>query len=249
MEDPLLLVKGVSKRYNLSADRRRALKGIVIRAIKREKSEPSRYVTVLENVSFAVSRGDVIGVIGENGTGKSTLLKIISGILQPDSGKIEINGNIAPLLEIGLGFSPELTGRENALLYGSILGLTNSQTNSIMDGIAQFAELESFMDVPMRKYSSGMQMRLAFSVAMNVNPDIVLLDEVFSVGDQRFQAKSFSRLEKMINDNKAVLLVSHDANVIKKLCTKLVFLKKGGGMSIGDVQPILKEYNEFLRMG
>jgi len=240
-------VMEVTKVFNLTADRRRSLKGTVIRFLKGQKKPPDVLITPLQRVSFSVRRGEVVGIVGENGVGKSTLLKIIAGIIRPSSGSVRIDGRIAGLLEIGLGFHPDLTGRENAILYGSILGLPKAAIRNSLDQIASFAELESFMDVPLKKYSSGMQMRLGFSVAMTVDPDILLLDEVFSVGDQKFQQKSFGRLEEMIRANKAVVLVSHDLNVMKRLCNKAVFLSKSGETILGDATEVLDRYDAYMR--
>ncbi len=242
-----ITVERITKVFNLTADRRRSLKGTVIRFLKGEKKAPDVLIKPLNNVSFSVKRGEVVGIVGENGVGKSTLLKIIAGIIKPTSGSIVTHGRVAGLLEIGLGFHPDLTGRENAILYGSILGLPKNQVSDSLDKIAEFAELESFMEVPLKKYSSGMQMRLGFSVAMTVDPDILLLDEVFSVGDQKFQQKSFSRLEGMIRDNKAVVLVSHDLNVMQRLCNKAVFLSKSGKTIVGNADEVLNMYDSYMK--
>lgn len=241
-----IVVDRLSKVYDLRSDRRRSLKGAFIRAIKREQREQGELLTVLKNVSFEVEPGEVIGVVGENGAGKSTLLKLIAGILSPTDGEVKVFGRLAALLEIGLGFNQELTGRENALLYGSILGMTNREINQRMQDITDFSEIGSFLDVPMRKYSSGMQMRLAFAVAMNVDPDVLLLDEVFSVGDARFQKRSYDRLLSLIEQNKAVVLVSHDLRIVRELSTKVLFINRDGDTVLGVPDKILTLYKEYI---
>lgn len=245
MSDDSIAVKliDVSKTYRFYPDKRRSLKEAFIHMVKGKRIKPI-CIKVLQNVSLDIQRGEVFGIIGENGVGKSTILKIISGILPPDNGEVLVNGSLASLLEIGLGFHPDLTGRENALLYGTIMGLRKKAINSKMSDIFDFADLRGYEDVQMKRYSSGMQMRLAFSVATMVNPDILLLDEIFSVGDQKFQEKSFEKICSFIENGKTVLLVSHDLTVIEEMCNRVMLIQRGGIVTLGETEDIVNLYRK-----
>jgi lipopolysaccharide transport system ATP-binding protein len=196
----------------------------------------------LENVSFDIKRGEVVGIIGRNGAGKSTLLKILSRITEPSSGRIELKGRVASLLEVGTGFHPELTGRENVYLNGAILGMSRAEIRQKFDEIVAFAEVEKFLDTPVKRYSSGMYVRLAFAVAAHLEPDILIVDEVLAVGDFEFQKKCLGKLENLSTDSRTVLLVSHNMAAISRMCSKVILLEKGRIASIGSAQAAIDLY-------
>jgi lipopolysaccharide transport system ATP-binding protein len=197
---------------------------------------------VLKEVSFHITSGESLGVIGENGSGKSTLLKILAKILRPDRGKVETNGRIAPILELGVGFHPELTAKENILVYGTIMGLKNSELKKRLDPILQFADLERFRDAKLKNLSSGMQMRLGFSVAIETDPDIFLIDEALAVGDFEFQQKCLSKFKEFKNEGKTIILVSHALNLVKEFCEKTLLLSRGEMISFGETEKVVNEY-------
>ena len=199
----------------------------------------------LQHVSFTVEKGEILGLIGLNGAGKSTLLKILAGVLAPTTGKVMVKGKIAPLIEVGAGFDPELTARENIFLNGAILGHSEAYMKEHFQEIIDFAELQQFVDVPVKNFSSGMYARLGFSIATMVQPDILIVDEVLSVGDYRFQEKCEQRIRKMIEKGVTIIMVSHDNDLIQKLCTKVVWLDHGKVKAIGDTQEICSEYEEM----
>lgn len=199
----------------------------------------------LDDVSFNVMPGEIFGVLGKNGSGKSTLLKILSRIIEPTRGSVKIHGRVASLLEVGTGFHPELTGRENIFLNGSMLGLSRREMVSKFNQIVEFSEVERFLDTPVKFYSSGMYVRLAFSVAAHLEPDVLILDEVLSVGDAAFQKKSLGKIKDVMNSGCTVLMVSHSASTIEELCTQAVWLDKGKVRRIGTTSELLDEYIEF----
>jgi lipopolysaccharide transport system ATP-binding protein len=196
----------------------------------------------LRNVSFDVHQGEVIGIIGRNGAGKSTLLKILSRITEPNEGRVQITGRVASLLEVGTGFHPELTGRENIYLNGAILGMTRAEIQSKFDEIVAFAEVEKFLDTPVKRYSSGMYVRLAFAVAAHLEPEILIVDEVLAVGDATFQRKCLGKMEKVAGEGRTVLLVSHNMSTIQHLCSRSIFLKDGYIQKIGKPGDVVGEY-------
>ncbi len=196
----------------------------------------------LKSINFALNRGESLGVIGENGSGKSTLLKIIAKILKPDKGSVFTYGRVAPILELGVGFHPDLTVKENILIYGSIMGLKNSEIKKRMDSILQFSGLEKFKDAKLKNLSSGMQMRLGFSVAIETNPDVFLIDEALTVGDIKFQQKCIDKFKQFKSDGKTIILVSHALNLIKEFCEKTLFLSKGEVVSFGETEAVINEY-------
>ncbi len=197
----------------------------------------------LKNLSFEVNRGDVVGLIGSNGSGKSTLLKILSRITEPTCGALEVNGRVGALLEVGAGFHPELSGRENIFLNAAILGLTRAETRRRFDEIVSFAEVEQFLDVPVKRYSSGMYMRLAFSVAAHLEPDVMLVDEVLAVGDAAFQKKCLARLKALTrNSERTVIFVSHDMHAVQSLCKTAVHLEHGRLVDSGDARSVIARY-------
>lgn len=201
----------------------------------------------LKNVSFQVKKGEKLGIIGLNGAGKSTLLKLISGVMKPTEGKIKVNGGVVPLLELGGGFDSNYTGRENIFLRGALLGYSKSFMERKFDEIVEFAELEEFIDVPLKNYSSGMISRLGFSLSTMVLPEILILDEVFSTGDIKFQKKSEERMNSLLSKDTTVLLVSHSMAQVKKLCTHAIWLDKGRMVMEGPVDEVIAEYEKSIR--
>jgi ABC-2 type transport system ATP-binding protein len=241
---PIIEVKNVSKNFKLPHDRKNSLKQHFV-GLFRSKSSYEKF-EALKNISFNVEEGDFFGIVGRNGSGKSTLLKIISGIYQPNSGSVKINGTLTPFIELGIGFNPELTGRENVYLNGSILGLTKKEIDELYDEIVRFAELERFMDQKLKNYSSGMQVRLAFSIAIRAQNDILLLDEVLAVGDINFQKKCFNYFNKLKKEKKTVIFVSHDINTVEKYCNKGIYIKDSLVVKNGDINEITKLYKKDL---
>lgn len=241
-DDIALSVDGVYKDFLLPHERKNSLKEHVLRFGK--GSFETQHA--LDDISFQVKRGEFFGIVGRNGSGKSTLLKIIGGIYQPTKGKVTINGTLTPFIELGIGFNPELTGRENVYLNGAILGLTRSETESKYDEIVHFAELERFMDQKLKNYSSGMQVRLAFSIAMQAHNDILLIDEVLAVGDERFQRKSMDVFERIKKEhNKTVIFVSHDMQAVQQFCDRALVLHDSKVMYLGDSAKAALKYKKL----
>lgn len=238
-----IVVDNVSMRFNLASERVDSLKDLLIKKIKFQSVSFDEF-WALRNISFSVDKGESCALIGANGSGKSTMLKIISGILTPTKGSVEVNGSIAPLIELGAGFDYELTGRENIFLNGAILGYNKKLMLEKYDEIIDFSELRNFIDVPVKNYSSGMIARLGFSIATMVKPEILVVDEILAVGDQAFQDKCHKRLEDMMNSGTTVLLVSHSAADIKRICQKVVWIDKSNLRFVGNVDEALQLYNK-----
>ena len=226
--------------YRMSRDKIKSIKEYLVALVKR-KLQYDEFLA-LDDVSFHIKRGEVVGIIGNNGAGKSTLLKVISGILRPTKGSVELGGNVVPMLELGSGFDFDLTGRENIFLNGSILGYSEKFLISKYDEIVAFSELEEFIDIPVRNYSSGMIMRLAFSIASMVNPDILIVDEILAVGDAAFQEKSYTRMMEMMSHGTTVLLVSHSIDQIRRLCDRVIWLDHGKVVEQGNTAEICDRY-------
>ena len=226
--------------YRMSRDKIKSIKEYLVALMKR-KLQYEEFLA-LDDVSFEIKKGEVIGIVGNNGAGKSTLLKVISGILRPTHGSVEVSGNVVPMLELGSGFDFDLTGRENVFLNGSILGYSESFLKSKYNEIVEFSELGDFIDIPMRNYSSGMIMRLAFSIASMVSPDILIVDEILAVGDAAFQEKSYARMTELMSHGTTVLLVSHNIDQIRSLCDRVVWLDHGTVVAVGDTQEICDRY-------
>jgi ABC-2 type transport system ATP-binding protein/lipopolysaccharide transport system ATP-binding protein len=201
----------------------------------------------LDNVSFSVNRGDIVGIVGLNGSGKSTILKIISGIIKPTKGSVFVQGGIAPLIELGAGFDTELTARENVFLNGYVLGYSKKQIQDKFDEIIDFAELWDFVDVAVKNFSSGMYARLGFAIATVTNPEILIVDEILGVGDFLFQEKCEKRLEEMMSNDTTVLLVSHSIDTIKKMCNKVIWLEKGKLRMVGNTEEVCAAYENAER--
>ena len=222
----------------------RTLKELIPSLLKGTK--PGEFIKALDEVSFEFEPGDVVGVLGKNGAGKSTLLKLIAGVTQPSEGRVEVDGDIAPLIELGAGFHPELTGRENIYLNGSILGLSKKEIDEKIEQIVKFAELEEFIDSPVKHYSSGMYIRLGFSVAVNVPFDILLTDEILAVGDIEFQQKCLKKMETFKKQNKTIVFVSNSIQMVEQFCTKGLLLDHGKQVCFGDVHEAASRYKKLV---
>ena len=240
MSKAMIEVSDVSMRFRMNTDRILSLKEFVTTAL-RGKLHYEEF-TALDHVSFSVRKGETLGLIGRNGAGKSTMLKVISGILKPTEGRVTCHGNIVPMLELGSGFDMELTGRENIFLNGAILGYDEEFLKEKYDEIVEFSELGQFIHVPIRNYSSGMMARLAFSVASVVNPEILIVDEILSVGDAAFQEKSRARMTEMMGGGTTVLFVSHSMEQVRKMCSRVVWLEHGTVKMIGSTDEVCDLY-------
>lgn len=238
----MIEVKNLTMKFKMSDEPLNTLKEVFTRAVKGSLSYNE--FLALDNVFFKINKGETIGLIGRNGAGKSTILKVISGIYKPTSGEVITRGNIVPMLELGAGFDLELSGRENIYLNGAVLGYTKEYLESKYDEIVDFAEIEKFIDMPIRNYSSGMMTRLAFSIASVVQPEILIVDEILSVGDAAFQEKSFKRMKELMSGGATVLFVSHNINKIKEMCSHVIWLDHGKVKKIGDVKTICDEYEK-----
>lgn len=234
-------VDNVSMMFNLHSERIDNIKEYIIRLLKKELFFKEFWV--LRNISFQIDKGDSLGIIGLNGSGKSTLLKVVAGILKPTLGEVVSHGNVAPLIELGAGFDADLSARENIFLNGAILGYSREYMEEKFEEIVSFAELEEFIDVPIKNYSSGMTARLGFAIAtMNV-PDILIVDEVLSVGDHKFQEKSFARMKTILDSGTTLLFVSHSIEQVKKMCNKALWLENGQMKMFGDTNIVCDAYS------
>ncbi len=238
----MIRIKNVSMKFNMDIEKDFSMKQAFINFFTKKKKKKTEYFWALKNVTFSVNKGDVVGLIGSNGAGKSTLLKVVSGVMKPTSGKVEVDGVISPMIELGAGFDQNLTARENIYLNGAILGYSKKFLDSKFDEIVEFSELKDFLDVPVKNFSSGMTAKLAFSIATIVDPEILIVDEILSVGDLRFQEKSKNKMMEMIKGGTTVLYVSHSLESIKDLCNKVVWLDHGQVVKIGDTKEICDEY-------
>ncbi len=231
----------VTKRFNMHLERPRSFQELVVSLFRRNNGSREEF-WALRDVSFSIEPGEVVGFIGSNGVGKSTILKLISRIISPTSGKVSVRGQISALLELGAGFHPDLTGRENIYLNGSILGLSHAQIRQNLDAIVSFAELERFIDVPVKHYSSGMYVRLGFSIAVHTNPEILLVDEALAVGDQNFQHKCLERITKIKQQGATICFVSHDLGTVGRLCSHAIWLDGGAVQAAGKVDDTISAY-------
>ncbi|MCR1906195.1 ABC transporter ATP-binding protein [Intestinimonas butyriciproducens] len=236
----IIRAKNISMCYMMTYDRIKSIKEYMVQLIKGKIKYEEFWA--LKDVSFEVQKGEVIGIIGHNGAGKSTLLKVISGILKPTGGELEVHGNIVPMLELGSGFDTDLTGRENIFLNGAILGYSEEYLKAKYDEIVAFSGLGKFIDVPIRNYSSGMLMRLAFSIATVVDPDILIVDEILAVGDADFQEKSKARMKEMMGGGTTVLFVSHSLEQIREMCDRVIWLDHGQVKMHGNTQEVCDAY-------
>jgi lipopolysaccharide transport system ATP-binding protein len=260
MTEPIIRVENLGKKYLLKhkagGERYRALRDVLTSGLKTgfglfakhgQASATREEFWALKDVSFEVNEGEVVGIIGRNGAGKSTLLKILSRITEPTTGRVTLNGRVASLLEVGTGFHPELTGRENIYLNGTVLGMRRAEIARKFDEIVAFAEVEKFLDTPVKRYSSGMYVRLAFAVAAHLEPEILVVDEVLAVGDAAFQKKCLGKMSEVARGGRTVLFVSHNMGAIKTLCTSGVLLREGHVEMTGRIDEIVKAYNTTLQ--
>lgn len=243
MQDYAICVKDVYKSFNVYLDKANTIKEklLFLSRNRKEKRE------VLKEINLNIKKGEAVALIGTNGSGKSTLLKLMTKILYPNSGTIEINGKLTSLLELGAGFHPDFSGRENIYFNASIFGLTKKEIDEKLNDIIEFSELENFIDNPIRTYSSGMYMRLAFSVAINVNADILLVDEILSVGDEHFQNKCIEKMLELKRQGMTMVFVTHSMNSVKKLCNRAVWLYNGEIQMDGNSDDVIKKYVEVTK--
>lgn len=240
-DDSAIKVSGVSKTFKLPHERHTSIKSAFINFYKRKKGYEKQQV--LSDISFEVKKGEFFGIVGRNGSGKSTLLKLLAGIYTPDKGEITINGKLTPFIELGVGFNPELSGRENVFLNGALLGFSRKEMEAMYDEIVEFAELGRFMDQKLKNYSSGMQVRLAFSIAIRANTDILVLDEVLAVGDEAFQRKCNEYFTGLKKNQKTVILVTHDMSAVRKYCNKAILIRDGKVVTNGSPELVADEYS------
>ena len=242
MSDIAIRVENISKRYTIGKTSNGSLRETIAGLFSKNGSDTTEEFYALRDVSFEVKRGEAIGIIGKNGAGKSTLLKILSRITEPTSGRIEIDGRVSSLLEVGTGFHPELTGRENVFLNGTILGMSRAEVKRKFDEIVDFSGVEKFLDTPVKRYSSGMTVRLAFAVAAHLEPEILIIDEVLAVGDAEFQKKCLGKMEDVAGEGRTVIFVSHNMAAVSHLCKMGVYLRNATVETIGEIDHVVKHY-------
>lgn len=243
MSEYAVRVENVTVRFNLASEKVETLKEYIIRLLKKRKASFDEFYA-LKDVSFEIPKGDSFALVGSNGSGKSTMLKVISGIYRPYAGKVKVEGTIAPMIELGAGFDAELTARENVYLNGSVLGYERSFMESKFDEIINFAELWDFVDVPVKNFSSGMQARLGFAIATLIKPDILIVDEILAVGDAHFQEKCKVKMEELKSGGTTLILVSHNIDQVKETCKHAAWINKGHLMAVGDVDIVCDKYME-----
>lgn len=244
----MISVKNVSMKFDLGIEKDNSFKNKFISLFDKKRRKKKEYFWALSDVSFEVRKGEVIGLIGSNGAGKSTMLKVVSGVMKPTKGKVVVNGTIAPMIELGAGFDQELTARENIYLNGAVLGYSEKFLDEKFDEIVEFSELKDFLDVPIKNFSSGMIAKLAFSISTIVSPDILIVDEILSVGDIKFQEKSLNKMMELIKSGTTVLFVSHSLESIKDICDRVVWLEHGKVIDIGPASEVCDAYY-YKQMG
>ncbi|MFQ5694469.1 MAG: ABC transporter ATP-binding protein [Terriglobia bacterium] len=242
---PAIRFQDVHQVFRLLRTHTRSLRGALIEFFRRSRLTDN--FEALKGVSFTVAEGETLGIIGRNGSGKSTILKIIARIFPPTSGCVEVHGRLSPLIELGAGFHPELTGRENVILGGVLQGFTRKQMREKFERILAFAELEDFIDAPLRQYSTGMYARLGFAVATEIDPDILLVDEILAVGDEAFQQKCLERMAEFRRRRKAMVFVSHSMEQVRELCSRVLLLHDGQVLACGEPQAVIDRYHELLQ--
>ena len=245
----MIELNNVSMKFNLGIEKNFSIKQAFVNLFSfKHKKKKKEYFNALSDISFKVEKGEVVGLIGSNGAGKSTLLKVVSGVMKPTKGTVKVNGVISPMIELGAGFDMELTARENIYLNGAILGYSKKFLDNKFEEIVEFSELRDFLDVPIKNFSSGMTAKLAFSIATIVNPEILIVDEILSVGDIKFQEKSKNKMLEMIKGGTTVLYVSHSLESIKELCDKVIWIEHGKMIKMGEAKEICEEYYENQMM-
>ena len=240
----VVVVKDLYKSFKLPNEQASGIKQVVVNIVKRKRGYEVQHV--LEDISFEVKKGEFFGIVGRNGSGKSTLLKLLAGIYVPDEGLVEVQGSLTPFIELGVGFNPELTGRENVFLNGALLGFSKQEIHGMYDDIVEFAEIEKFMDQKLKNYSSGMQVRLAFSIAIRAKSDILILDEVLAVGDAAFQRKCFDYFMKLKKDKRTVILVTHDMSAVRQYCDRAIMIDQGKIVKEGKVEKVAQSYQRLF---
>ncbi len=244
-ENEAIKLENITMEFNLHKEKLDSVKEYFIKLVKRDIKKDS--FKALDDVSFTVNKGDRVGVLGLNGAGKSTLMKVIAGVFEPTSGRVSKEGVIAPMIELGAGFDNQYTGAENIYLYGAVLGHSRKYMEQRFEEIVEFSELKEFIDVPLKNYSSGMRARLGFSIATMVKPDILILDEVLSVGDAKFKKKSEEKLKSMMDENTTVIFVSHNLGQVRRICNKAMILEKGRMIAYGDIEEVAAKYEEMTK--
>jgi ABC-type polysaccharide/polyol phosphate transport system ATPase subunit len=239
-------LRGVSKAFVIRRNRGPHLKVRVLALVHRKQREERELFWALRDVDLTVRRGECMGLIGANGSGKSTLLRVIAGIFVPTAGYVTVRGRVTPMIELGVGFHPDLSGRDNVYLNTSLYGLSRRETDQIYDSIVDFAELAEFMDLPIKNYSTGMHARLGFAVAANLQPDVLLVDEVLAVGDERFQQKCLARMEEVRRGGTTIVLVSHDLTTVQRMCDRACLMVHGRVESEGEPTKVVARYREVL---
>lgn len=243
MNDAAIILEHVHKTYRLTHQPYSSLKGILLSVFRYGRRVAKHQALV--DVSLTIRRGETLGLIGVNGSGKSTLLAIIARVIRPNAGTVQVNGRVAPLLQLGVGFHPDLTGLENVYFNGIILGLTRQQITERLPSIVRFAELQEFIDTPVRAYSSGMVLRLGFAVAVHTDPEIILMDEVLAVGDEAFQHKCLRKIQEFQREGRTILIVSHDMNQLRQVATRTIWLQQGRVVADGSTDEVVAQYLAF----
>ncbi|MDD2518485.1 MAG: ABC transporter ATP-binding protein [Bacilli bacterium] len=247
-KETMVKINDVSMRFNLGIEKEFSLKQWFVDIFKPRKSKKVKpEFWALKNLNLDIKKGEVVGFVGSNGAGKSTLLKIVAGVMKPTVGSVDVYGNICPMIELGAGFDPQLTARENIYLNGAVLGYSKELIEDKFNEIVEFSELKDFLEVPVQNFSSGMVARLAFSIATIVNPEILIVDEILSVGDIGFQAKSLNKMRSMISGGTTVLYVSHSLTSIEELCQKAIWLDKGEVVDYGEVKTVCSKYAKYVK--
>lgn len=243
-QEDIVEVHDVSKTFRLPHERHTSIKSALLNFYRKHKSYEEQ--KVLKDISFKIKKGEFFGIVGRNGSGKSTLLKLLAGIYTPDQGRLDVNGNLTPFIELGVGFNPELTGRENVFLNGALLGFSRKEMALMYDDIVEFAELQKFMDQKLKNYSSGMQVRLAFSIAIRAESDILLIDEVLAVGDAAFQRKCFEHFMLLKKNKKTVVLVTHDMGAVRQYCDRAIMIEQGQIVKKGKPEDVAQAYQKLF---
>lgn len=241
-----IVVEGISKKFRIPKEKKLTVFEHLVGLLGRGAASYDEFMA-LQDINFRVRHGETFGVIGPNGCGKSTLLKVLAGVLYPDSGRVRINGKIAPFLELGVGFQPELSARDNVYLYGAIMGLTHKDVDQRYEEIMDFSELKRFENMKLRNFSSGMYVRLAFATAIQTDPDVMLVDEVLSVGDESFQKKCGEKIDEIRKAGKTILLVSHSLATVRSLCSRCLLMNRGSMVALGETEEVLVEYERMRK--